>query len=85
MHYGLLDQLKQRKDELVGLCPFHEETKGSFHASLTKNAVQCFGCKTKGKILDLIRFKEDVSVREAAVLIQNGFRLGEGISDNRLI
>jgi len=36
-HYGLLDGLKRvKEDELVGLCPFHEETKGSFHVSLSR-------------------------------------------------
>lgn len=29
-HYGLLDGLKQKGDELIGLCPFHKESKGSF-------------------------------------------------------
>ena len=75
-HYGLLENLKQRKDELVGLCPFHKETKGSFHASLAKNAFQCFGCKRKGNILDFVAAKEDVSIREAAVLIQVWFQVG---------
>ena len=42
-HYGLLDGLKRAKeDELYGLCPFHEETKGSFHVSLSMNAWNCF-------------------------------------------
>ena len=74
-YYGLLEKLRQRKDELVGLCPFHQETKGSFHASLTKNAFQCFGCKRKGNILDFVKFKENVSIREAAVLIQGWFQV----------
>ena len=50
-HYGLLERLRQKRDELVGLCPFHQETKGSFSASVTKNAFQCFGCNRKGNIL----------------------------------
>ena len=43
-HYGLVEGLRRQKneDELVGLCPFHEESKGSFHVSLSKNAFQCF-------------------------------------------
>ena len=38
-HYGLLEGMKQvKEDELVGLCPLHEETRGSFHVSTSKNA-----------------------------------------------
>ena len=38
-HYGLLEGTKQvKEDELVGLCPIHEETQGSFHVSTSKNA-----------------------------------------------
>ena len=74
-HYGLMEKLKPRKDELVGLCPFHEETKGSFHASLTKNEFQCFGCKKKGNILDFVSFKEGVGIREAVVLVQGWFQV----------
>lgn len=57
-HYDLVEKLRPRKDELVGPCPFHQETKGSFRASLTKNAFQCFGWKRKGNILDSVVCKE---------------------------
>lgn len=74
-HYGLLDSLKQQKggDELVGLCPFHQERRGSFHVSISKNAWQCFGCKRKGNILDFVAQKEGVDIRQAALLIQGWF------------
>ena len=76
-HYGLAGSMKHRKggDELVGLCPFHRETKGSFHASLSKNAWQCFGCKRHGNILDFVAFKEGVDIRGAALLIQEWFQI----------
>ena len=66
-HYGLLEGLRQKRDELVGLCPFHKETRGSFSASVTKNAFQCFGCNRKGNILDFVAFKEEVDIRQAAL------------------
>ena len=81
-HYGLLEGLKPLKggEELVGLCPFHSERRGSFHASTTKNAWNCFGCHRHGNILDLVAQKEDVSIREAALLIADWFGAGHGDS-----
>ena len=35
-HYGI-ENLRRRRDELIGVCPFHEESKGSFSANVTKN------------------------------------------------
>ena len=71
----MMDSLRQKDDELIGLCPFHEESKGSFHASRTKNAFQCFGCKRKGNILDFVSLKEEVNIRQAAMMIQEWFQI----------
>jgi DNA primase len=77
-HYGLLGGLKPQKggDELVGLCPFHQEKRRSFHVSVLKNAWQCFGCKRHGNILDFVAHKEGVDVRQAALMIQGWFNVG---------
>jgi DNA primase len=75
-HYGLLEGLKEKGDELVGLCPFHKESKGSFRANLTKNAFHCFGCGAKGNVLDFVSLKEKINIREAGLLTQGWFRLG---------
>ena len=56
-------------------CPFHQETKGSFRANLVKNAFHYFGCEAKGNILDFVSLKEGVSIREAALLIQDWFKI----------
>ena len=73
-HYGLVEGLRSQKggDELVGICPLHQEGKASFHVSLSKNAFQCFGCKRKGNILDFVGYMEGLGPgqpREAALLI----------------
>ena len=57
-HYGLLETFRNNKDEVIGLCLFHQETTGSFHASISKNVFHCFGCQSKGNILDFVALKE---------------------------
>jgi len=76
-HYGLLASLNPRRDgeELVGLCPFHQETRGSFHVSTVKNAWNCFGCQRKGNILDFVVEKESVNIREAGLLLEEWFKV----------
>jgi len=41
------------RPELVGLCPFHRETRPSFYVNVHKNLFYCHGCGRGG---DLIRF-----------------------------
>ena len=37
-HYGLIDKLKRKGDNLVGSCPIHKgSNKSQFHVSLQKN------------------------------------------------
>ena len=79
-HYGLLDNLSPRKggEELVGLCPFHEERRKSFAANTLKNNFQCFSCKAQGNVLDFVRHKEQLgdgpgATREAGLLLQHWF------------
>ena len=82
-HYGLMERFRRNKDEVIGLCPFHEETTGSFHASLTKNVFHCFGCQSKGNILDFVALTEGVAVRQAAFMIQQWFQVSPGDTSQR--
>jgi DNA primase len=41
------------RQEFVGLCPLHQETRPSFYVNATKNLFYCHGCGRGG---DLIRF-----------------------------
>lgn len=42
--YGVLGELREKGDNLVGRCPIHKGTNGNqFHVSRTKNNFMCFG------------------------------------------
>src|SRR5712691_5266686 len=68
-HYGLLDTLTQKKNNLVGPCPIHHGTNPTqFHVSLTKNNYNCFGdCHGGGNVIDFVAKMEGVDLRVAAL------------------
>jgi len=66
-HYKL--SLTAKGEELVGNCPFHEDTSGAFSVNIKKGVFHCFGCKAKGSILDFVCKKEGIGVRKAASLL----------------
>ncbi|MFC1888637.1 CHC2 zinc finger domain-containing protein [Thermodesulfobacteriota bacterium] len=77
--YGI--ELNRKGDQLTGACPIHEGSNpGQFSVSLNKNAFHCFSshCGAKGNILDFVARMEDVSIREAALLIQEWFEINTG-------
>lgn len=76
--YGMLAQLKRQGDELVGLCPFHDDRRPSFSANTSKNVFQCFAgsCRKKGNVLDFVASKEGVDTRQAAMMLQEWSRIG---------
>jgi DNA primase len=63
-HLPLLDYLQQHnrtpcrrtaRQEFVGLCPLHRDTRPSFYVNACRNLFYCHGCGRGG---DLIRFVE---------------------------
>ena len=58
-------QLRGRGRVRQGLCPFHEETEGSFTVYADTQRFHCFGCGLGGDVLDFIQRSEGVDLPEA--------------------
>lgn len=68
---GLRDTLSEEGSELSGTCPLGPAhgKDGSFLVNVDKN-FNCLACKRRGSIIDLVKFSENISLREAATRIE---------------
>ncbi len=63
---------------LVGPCPFHQETKGSFNVHPDKGFFHCFGCQASGDVIDFycringLEFREGLERLAAEVGVDVG-------------
>ncbi len=55
-----------------GVCPFHEESAGSFTVYADSQRWYCFGCGLGGDVLDFIQRLDSVDLPEAIRLLQGG-------------
>jgi DNA primase len=69
----LLDYLQQHnwtghpagRSELVGLCPFHEETRPSFYVNTRKDVFYCHGCGRGGDLIRFVQLSRRLSFRQS--------------------
>jgi CHC2 zinc finger len=81
--YGVLGDLREKGDSLVGRCPIHKGSNANqFHVSRTKNNFMCFGdCHEGGNVIDFVVMmeggdkKSGDDVRSAAMRLQEWFGL----------
>jgi DNA primase len=62
-------EMKSRGKELVGLCPFHKDTRPSLGVNVERRLFNCFGCKARGTVIEFVSRMENVSVKRAAELV----------------
>ena len=77
--YGF--EFSRKGDQLTGPCPIHQGSNtNQFSVNLEMNAFHCFSpqCGAKGNILDFVSRLEDISIREAALMIQSWFEVDSG-------
>jgi DNA primase len=63
---GQYVKLEQKGRNLLGLCPFHSETKPSFTVAPDKGIFYCFGCGAGGNVISFIMQHQRLSFPEAA-------------------
>ncbi len=76
---SLLDYLQQRnwnahrisaREEFVGLCPLHPDTRPSFYVNARKNLFYCHGCERGGDLIRFVELAEHLSFRESIAYLQ---------------
>ena len=75
----LLDYLQQRnwtphrvsaREEFVGLCPLHPDTRPSFYVNARKNPFYCHGCERGGDLIRFVELSEHLSFRETVAYLK---------------
>ena len=57
--------LRKRGKDLVGLCPFHKDTKPSLVVTPSKRLWHCLGCGAGGSVIDFVMKLDGLDVRGA--------------------
>ncbi|MCK4627537.1 MAG: DNA primase [Sedimentisphaerales bacterium] len=57
--------LKRHGREMLGLCPFHNDTRPSFNVSESKQIFKCFACGVGGDVIKFIMLREQMTFPEA--------------------
>jgi len=85
--------LKPKGKEMVGLCPFHEDSRPSLNVNASKQIFKCFACGAGGDVFKFMMMREKLSFPEAVVFLAEkaGIKLperrrepGEGVDRNEL-
>jgi DNA primase len=64
-YIGTVVSLRQRGNDLVGLCPFHGEKTPSFHVHPDRGFFKCFGCDAAGDVIRFVQLHENVNFVDA--------------------
>jgi DNA primase len=58
------------REEFVGLCPLHADTRPSFYVNTRKNLFYCHGCHCGGDLIRFVELFEHLSFRETVACLQ---------------
>lgn len=58
------------RQEFVGLCPLHQETRPSFYVNTAKNLFYCHGCGRGGDLIRFVQLFLDLPFRQTVALLE---------------
>ncbi len=58
------------QQELVGMCPLHQETRPSFYVNVRKNLFYCHGCGHGGDLIRFVELSQRLSFRQSIAYLQ---------------
>jgi hypothetical protein len=58
------------RQEFVGLCPLHQETRPSFYVNAAKNLFYCHGCGRGGDLIRFVQFFLDLTFHQTVALLK---------------
>jgi DNA primase len=58
------------REEFVGLCPLHPDTRPSFYVNAHKNLFYCHGCRRGGDLIRFVELSEHLSFRQSLACLQ---------------
>lgn len=59
------------RQELVGLCPLHQETRPSFYVNAAKNLFYCHGCGRGGDLIRFVQLFLDLPFRQTVAHLEH--------------
>jgi len=62
--------LKKSGPNLIGCCPFHQETEPSFNVNESKQVFNCFGCSAHGDIIGFVMQHKKIDFLEAVKFLR---------------
>ena len=63
------------REEFVGLCPLHRDTRPSFYVNARKNLFYCHGCHRGGDLIRFVELSEHLSFRESLACLKRDIAL----------
>jgi len=58
------------REEFVGLCPLHPDTRPSLYVNARKNLFYCHGCQRGGDLIRFVELSQHLSFRESLACLK---------------
>ena len=78
---GQYVKLERRGKNLLGLCPFHADSKPSFTVSPDRGIFHCFGCQAGGNVISFVMQYHKMSFPEAAAELARRYGINLTVKD----